>query len=112
LLIRAGILANSGLEENVDRFSTASISGVVATWHLFLFSSEKSPSKAWKKTTGDDLLSQHSNSATQYSHLSSLQMTEIFEVKQRTSINMLFLKAQSTRIPFMSGPWQRVHIPL
>ncbi len=44
------MLANSGLLANVDRFSTASRSGVVATRHLFLFSSEKSPSKAWNRT--------------------------------------------------------------
>lgn len=48
MLILAGTLANSGLEANVVKFSTASISGAVATRHLFLFSSEKSPSKAWK----------------------------------------------------------------
>lgn len=48
VLILAGTLANSGLEANVVKFSTASISGAVATRHLFLFSSEKSPSKAWK----------------------------------------------------------------
>lgn len=46
LLICAGTLANSGLEANVVRFSTASMSGAVATRHLFLFSSEKSPSNA------------------------------------------------------------------
>lgn len=46
LLIWAGMLANSGLEANVDRFSTASMSGVVATRHRSRFSLEKSPSKA------------------------------------------------------------------
>lgn len=45
LLICAGMLANSGLLAKVDRFSTASRSGVVATRHLFLFSSEKSASE-------------------------------------------------------------------
>lgn len=51
LLIWAGMLAKSGLLANVDRFSTAARSGVVATLHLFLFSSEKSPSKAWNDRT-------------------------------------------------------------
>ena len=41
------MLANSGLLAKVERFSTASRSGVVATRHLFLLSSEKSPSKPW-----------------------------------------------------------------
>lgn len=45
LLICAGMLANSGLLAKADRFSTASRSGVVATRHLFLFSSEKSASE-------------------------------------------------------------------
>lgn len=44
------MLAKSGLLAKVVRFSTASRSGAVATRHLFLFSSEKSPSKAWNKT--------------------------------------------------------------
>jgi len=47
LLIWAGTLANSGLLAKVARFSTASMSGLVATRHLLRFSSEKSPSKAW-----------------------------------------------------------------
>lgn len=51
VLILAGTLANSGLEANVVRFSTASMSGAVATRHLFLFSSEKSPSRAFENGT-------------------------------------------------------------
>lgn len=43
------MLANSGLLAKVDRFSTASRSGAVATRHLFLLSSEKSPSNACKE---------------------------------------------------------------
>ena len=49
------MLANSGLEANVERLSTAPRRGLVATRHLFLFSSEKSPSKAFNKTTGQVL---------------------------------------------------------
>lgn len=36
------------------KFSTASMSGAVATRQLFLFSSEKSPSKAWQRREAED----------------------------------------------------------
>lgn len=48
VLICAGMLTNSGFEANAVRFSTASIKGAVAVLHLLRFSSEKSPSRAWK----------------------------------------------------------------
>lgn len=48
VLICAGMLTNSGFDANAVRFSTASIKGAVAILHLLRFSSEKSPSSAWK----------------------------------------------------------------
>lgn len=48
VLICAGMLTNSGFEANAVKFSTASIKGAVAILHLLRFSSEKSPSSAWK----------------------------------------------------------------
>lgn len=57
VLICAGMLTNSGLEANAVRFSTASIKGAVAILHLLRFSSEKSPSRAWK-SNHDRVLSQ------------------------------------------------------
>lgn len=57
-LICAGTLANSGLDANVVRFSTASIRGPVATRHLCLFSSEKSPSKACAVRRREEILTQ------------------------------------------------------
>lgn len=68
LLIWAGMLANSGLLAKVDRFSTASRSGVVATRHLFLFSSEKSPSKAWNKTITYEYFTKYWKRAEFYAH--------------------------------------------
>ena len=50
----AGTVANSGLEAKAVRFSTASMSGAVATPHLFLFSSEKSPSRALRSERGGE----------------------------------------------------------
>lgn len=52
VLICAGMLTNSGFEANAVRFSTASINGAVAVLHLLRFSSEKSPSRAWKWDQG------------------------------------------------------------
>lgn len=54
-LMRAGMLANSGLEAKAVRLSTASMRGPVAALHRSLFSWLKAPSRACTRSHESDV---------------------------------------------------------